>query len=193
MPKIVKDADIYNAVIQVVTARGYAGATTKQMSEAANVSEVTLFRKYGSKPQLVKQAIASIMEQTNFDSAAQYTGDITADLLRVVTAYQESASYHGQFFAVMLVELHRYPEVVDLVNDPFEIFQRIAQLLARYQNEGILRQEHPMQTLAALLGPIMVYISLLRNALPAAQLPPLDLEAHVACFLEGRLAVTKAS
>jgi AcrR family transcriptional regulator len=193
MPKIVKDTDIYSAVIQVVTARGYAGATTKQMAEAANVSEVTLFRKYGSKPQLVKQAISAIMEQTSFDSAAQFTGDITADLLRVVTAYQESASYHGQFFAVLLVELHRYPEVVDLVNDPFEIFQRIAQLLARYQSEGILRQEHPMQALAALLGPIMVYVSLLRNAMPAVDLPPLDLEDHVAGFLEGHRVVPKPS
>lgn len=186
MPKIVKDADIYSAVIQVVTERGYAGATTKQMAEAADVSEVTLFRKYGSKPQLVKQAIMAIIEQTHFGNAAEYTGDVTADLMQVVKTYRESASRHGQFFAVLLVEIRRYPEVTDLVNDPFDIFQKIAHLLARYQQEGVLRDEHPMQALASLLGPIMVYENLVRNALPNSQLPPLDLDYHVAGFLEGR-------
>ncbi len=189
MPKIVKDADIYSAVIQIVTERGYAGATTKQMAEAAQVSEVTLFRKYGSKPQLVKQAIMSIISQTNFGNAAEYSGNITADLMQVVKTYRESASRHGQFFAVLLVEIRRYPEVTDLVNDPFEIFQKIAQLLERYQHEGILRNEHPMQALAALLGPIMVYENLVRNALPNSQLPLLDLKHHVTGFLEGRRGV----
>jgi len=58
------------------------------MADAANVSEVTLFRKYGSKVQLVRQAISSIVAQTDFASAAHYTGDISTDLMRVVRAYQ---------------------------------------------------------------------------------------------------------
>ena len=43
MPKIVENSKIYLAVIQVVSERGYSGATTKQMADAANVSEMTLF------------------------------------------------------------------------------------------------------------------------------------------------------
>ena len=54
MPKIVHDKDIYQAVIQVISECGYAGATTRQMADVANVSEVTLFRKYGTKLQLIK-------------------------------------------------------------------------------------------------------------------------------------------
>ena len=68
MPKIIEDEKVYQAVMQVVSERGYARATTKQMAEAAQVSEVTLFRKYGSKQQLVRQAISSIVQQTNFAS-----------------------------------------------------------------------------------------------------------------------------
>ena len=57
MPKIVKDEDIYSAVIQVITEKGYVGATTRQMAEAADVSEVTLFRKYGSRYDLYNRGI----------------------------------------------------------------------------------------------------------------------------------------
>ncbi len=185
MPKIIRDEEIYQAVMQVVSERGYAGATTKQMAEAANVSEVTLFRKYHNKLQLIKQAIAALVAQTDFEAATQYTCDITADLLRVVQAYQDSAVKHGQLIFIMLSELPRYPELVDLLDIPFEIYTSIGNLFAKYQSEGILRQEHPLHAVAALLGPLM-YSAMLSGALPGHSIPPLNLENHVAVFLEGR-------
>jgi len=57
MPKIVEDKTVYRAVLQTVFERGYAGATTKEMAAAADISEVTLFRKFGTKGQLGKQAL----------------------------------------------------------------------------------------------------------------------------------------
>jgi AcrR family transcriptional regulator len=185
MPKIITDEEIFRAVMQVVSECGYAGATTKQMAEAANVSEVTLFRKYDNKLQLIKQAVTAIITQTDFEAVTQFTGDVSADLLRVVQAYQDSAVKHGQFIFILLSELPRYPELGDLLNKPFNIFTNISQLLTNYQSEGILRQEHPMHALAALLGPL-IYVSMMQKAIFEGSIPPLDLENHVACFLEGR-------
>ena len=185
MPKIITDEEIYQAVMQVVSERGYAGATTKQMAEAANVSEVTLFRKYNNKLQLIKQAVAALVGQTDFEAATQYTGDVAVDLLRVVRAYQDSAVKHGQLIFIMLSELPRYPELVDLLDIPFEIYTGIGNLFAKYQSEGILRQEHPLHAVAALLGPMM-YSAMLSGALPSHAIPSLNLENHVSVFLEGR-------
>ena len=56
MPKIIEDENVYRAAVQVVIKRGYSGATTKQIAEAAGISEVTLFRKYGNKAQLIAQS-----------------------------------------------------------------------------------------------------------------------------------------
>ena len=185
MPKIIEDEKIYQAVMQVVGERGYAGATTKQMADAAGVSEVTLFRKYGSKQQLVQQAISSIVQQTDFASAAQYTGNINVDLTRVVQAYQATAVKHGYFFAALFSDMSRHPDLVDSFDEPLNIFLAIGQLIARYQNEGLLKQEHPLHTVAVLLGPMM-YTAMMRSARPNAPLPPLDLTNHIICFLEGR-------
>ncbi|MFC1879005.1 TetR/AcrR family transcriptional regulator [Chloroflexota bacterium] len=185
MPKIIEDEKVYQAVLQTIIERGYAGATTKQMADAADVSEVTLFRKYESKLQLVGQAIVWLADQMNLASAAFYTGDIKADLLRVVQAYQESVVRHGQFFMVIISEMQRVPELTGLARVPFNIFQEIGQMLARYQAEGVLRQEHPLHALAALLGP-MIYTTMMRSALEDDLLPPLDLSIHVSSFLEGR-------
>ena len=185
MPKILEDELIYQAVMQVVSERGYSGATTKQMADAARVSEVTLFRKYENKIQLVKQAISYIVKQTDFASAAKYTGDIHADLFRVVQAYQDTAVKHGLFIFALFADLTRHPELIESMEEPFNIFQSIGALITRYQAEGVLKAEHPLHAVATLLGPLM-YISILRREKLGRQVPPNDLSEHVTNFLEGR-------
>ena len=184
MPKIVENSQIYLAVIQVISERGYSGATTKQMADAAKVSEMTLFRKCGSKAELVKQAIAFIIEETDFSSAAHYTGDVHADLLRVVQAYQDTAVKNGLFIFALFADLARHPELINSMKEPFNIFQSIGSLIACYQSDGILKAEHPLHSVAKLLAPL-VYISTIQNTKLDDTLPDLDLTEHVNSFLEG--------
>ena len=184
MPKIVENSQIYLAVIQVISERGYSGATTKQMADAAKVSEMTLFRKCGSKAELVKQAIAYIIEETDFSSSAHYTGDVHADLLRVVQAYRDTAVKNGLFIFALFADLARHPELINSMREPFNIFQSIGALIARYQTEGVLKIEHPLHSVAKLLAPL-VYISTVRNSKLDDTLPDLDLSGHVTSYLEG--------
>jgi AcrR family transcriptional regulator len=185
MPKVIENECVYQAVMQVVLERGYVGATTKQMAEAAGVSEVTLFRKYESKPALVRQAITWLAGKIDFAIVAGYTGNIEVDLLRMVQAYQETAVQYGPFFAVLLSEVPRNAELADIVAEPIQIFTAMGDLLTRYQEEGVLKSEHPLHALAALLGPLM-YSSLVRNAVSDPPVPALNLTNHVACYLDGR-------
>jgi len=186
MPKIVVDETIFNAAIQTVLERGYSGATTKQIAEAAAISEVTLFRKYGSKAELIKQAIASMTEQMEFEAATQYTGDIAADLLRVTRMYQGSAEKSGQFIYSIILEIHRNPELVEIMNRPMGMIHAVGHLLERYQVEGILKQEHLLHAVAGLIGPLIA-TNMLRQITAVLLMPPVDLQNHVANYLNGRL------
>ena len=58
MPKIISDAQVFQAVLDVVQKEGYVKATTKRLAEAANIHETTLFDKYGSKVELIMQTFA---------------------------------------------------------------------------------------------------------------------------------------
>ena len=191
MPKIVENSQIYLAVIQVVSERGYSGATTKQMADAADVSEMTLFRKYGNKAELVKQAIAFIIEETDFSSAAHYTGDVHADLLRIVKAYQDTAVKNGLFIIALFSDLTLHPDLINSMKEPFSIFQSIGSLIARYQSEGALKTEHPLHSVAKLLAPLF-YISTIRNTKLDDTLPELDLSEHVTSYLEGHCKIEKS-
>lgn len=189
MPKIIEDEQVFLAALQTITERGYAGATTKQIAEAANMSEVTLFRKYGSKAALIKQAMTAMAEQLDFETATQYSGDVLADLQRIVAMYQGAAEIKGQFIYTIVLEVQRYPELAEAIGTPLEMFQRIAQLLLRYQEEGILKSEHPMHALAGLLGPLMA-TNMIRNIAHGLPFPPPDLDNLVTVFLNGRLQPT---
>jgi hypothetical protein len=79
----------------------------------------------------------------------------------------------------------RNAELADIVAEPIQIFTTMGDLLMRYQKEGVLKSEHPLHALAALLGPLM-YSSLVRNAVSDPPVPSLDLANHVACYLDGR-------
>ena len=185
MPKIIYDEDIFKAVTQVIMARGYDGATTRQMAEAAGVSEVTLFRKYGSKAELVTQAMRAIAERINFESVVYYSGDVYQDLLNIVTRYQEMTAHYGQIMMVLIPEMQRHPELHAGMEKPLGVMKTIGELLARYQQEGVLQKEYPLHMVAALLGPLM-YFAMARGTTFETQTPPIDLEAHVRRFLEGR-------
>ena len=185
MPKIVPDEQIYRATIEMIVNRGYANATTKQIAEAAGISEVTMFRKYGNKAQLVKQALNSLVEQIDFESAVQYTGDVKTDLLRVAHMYQGSAEENGIFFYSMLLEVSRSQEIAELVNTPLGMIHSVGKLMARYQAEGVLRQEHPLHAVAGLLGPLIA-TNIIRSTQVIVPFSPIDLTHHVTLFLNGR-------
>jgi len=57
---------ILDAALRVFASEGYTGATTRRIAEEANVAEVTLFRKFKSKENLLKEVL--INNRTVFSS-----------------------------------------------------------------------------------------------------------------------------
>lgn len=50
---------ILEAALRVFAETGYRGATTRRIAQEAGVNEVTLFRQFGSKEELIREAIGS--------------------------------------------------------------------------------------------------------------------------------------
>ena len=155
MGTTIADKTILHAALEVIAEKGYAGATTRAIAERAEINEVTLFRRFGSKKNLLLMAVAHEAEQ--FEAAGiLYTGDLTADLVRVVTFYGDLMREHGRFIFMLVSELPRQPDLLDVVQAPLHMLHHITQLLGRYQQEGQLVEEPPLQAFLALLGPLML-------------------------------------
>lgn len=191
MPKLISDASVYLAALKTLAERGYAGATTRLIADAAGINEATLFRKYGSKPELITQAIQHGAFALDEGSMA-YTGSIEDDLVRAAQCYTAMMQRDGSLFPIIMSEMARHPELRATVSGPHEVIRELAALLLQYQEEGVLHtEEGPLQAVASFLGPLIV-IAMLQGASPQIAPQSLHLRGHVGRFLRGRLSAGSA-
>lgn len=183
MAKQIQDEEVFEAVLQTLVENGYGGAKTKLIAKKAGINEVTLFRKYGSKGELVVAAIAYERFKMD-DSNIQYTGNLRADLLSILNGYFNVSAHQSKLFPLIVSEMARYPELRETMKAPHSIVIMFGEIIARYQQDGALKAGNPILIVTSLLGPVIVN-TMLRAANPDLNLPLIDLELHVESFLHG--------
>jgi AcrR family transcriptional regulator len=181
----ISDTQILEAALDVLAQQGYVGATTRQIAAAAGINEVTLFRRFGSKQNVLKIAIEQ--EAVAFAAAGiEYSGDVTADLLRVVRFYQQIVHERGPVIMVLMTEVPRHQDLRELMQTPMAIMANIIALIERYQTEGVLIREPPLQAFTALVGGLLL-AGILQYAQNEQFGEPLDPELLVRNYLTGRM------
>lgn len=177
------DETLLDAAIEVVSARGYLGATTRRIAAKAGVNEVTLFRRFGSKQALISKAV--MREANRLVADAVDGNEIGADLLAFCRSYQRVVTDRAPFIAVLISEVPRHPELREVLNGPLGAFRAVSRIISRGQETGQLRREPPMAATITLLAPLLAH-TFLGRAVGDGIVPALDLEEHVRGFLRGR-------
>lgn len=185
MPKVIDDKNVFRAVIDVLSACGYESATTKNIADAAGIHEATLFRKYGSKFNLIEQAINAQFSDVPFAKVV-YTGDLQADLLSIIKAYIKTSEMVGNILPILLIEIPRNPELEKLLNIPWKNIARITNILEQYQAQHIIKKEPVLQSISVLLGPLMIR-QLIKQAELNLPIPPIEPHIYLENFLNGHL------
>lgn len=184
MPKVITDQQILEAALEVITQQGYAGATTREIATAAGINEVTLFRRFGSKQKLLMAVVEQ--EAAKFVTAGiEYTGDVETDLSRVVEFYRGLMQQRGRVIAMLINELPRQPELLEVMQIPMTVVGKISAILECYQRDGTLIQEAPFQAFTALVGPLFLHgiLAVIPSDFGNTEIDPHQLVKH---FLKGR-------
>ncbi|MEJ2487439.1 MAG: TetR/AcrR family transcriptional regulator [Anaerolineales bacterium] len=189
MPKVIDDKAVFRAALDALAAFGYESATTRNIAEAAGIHEATLFRKYGSKLNLIELAIKAHFLDVPLARVA-YTGDLHADLLSIIEAYQRTSELVGNILPILLIEIPRNPEIKNLLDVPWENVDRIGRILEQYQEKHLLNQEPVLNTISVLIGPLMVR-NLIKETYMGLPIPPIDPQIYVEDFLLGHGDQTK--
>ncbi|AQP48183.1 hypothetical protein BW730_12420 [Tessaracoccus aquimaris] len=176
---------LLDAALDLIGECGLRGTTTRAIAERAGVNEVTLFRKFGSKSKLVREAISARFATLTAD-AITHTGDLEADLVRLTSAYHAALEGFGPVARAVLTEVPFDEEVAVALEGLRAVIEAIGGLLRTYQAEGLLAEE-PLETqIPALLGPIVMPIVTGGYALvPSLGEAPFDAARHVDRFLHG--------
>lgn len=178
-------AVLMRSALELLAERGYKGATTREIAARAGVSEVTLFRHYQSKEELLREAVSRISPPVAQVIPTQGE-DLGAAFLHLVGNLHALIEANQGFVIRLLPELMRHPELRGEGGPTgfMRAFTAGGAFIKGCQDKGVLRRdEPPQQMLVALIGPLIARV-LLGGAWGVSL--PFDVEAHVRGFLDGR-------
>lgn len=186
---------ILDVALGVYAERGYRGATTRRIAEAAGVNEVTLYRHFGTKDALIRAAIeaAEARARTRLDYE---TPDPDAELRRWVRL--AFARFYGarNLICQVMADMVQYPDMAPRIcATTDEEFIQLDGFIARLVERGILPafEAQPRRSMSwLLLGGIFTH-AMWRDVLP--DVPPVEdvLEGYVDAFWRAARAPWAAS
>jgi len=103
---------LLDAAFRVCAERGLQGATTREIADAAQVNEVTLFRHFGSKEKLITAVFqrSVVAQAESLSETEPDANDLQRDLTRYARRYDEMLTANEALIRTMIGEARRHPE-----------------------------------------------------------------------------------
>jgi AcrR family transcriptional regulator len=130
-------ACILKAATEVFATSGIAGATTREIARVASVNEVTLFRHFQSKEQLLAAVVQQVtaLHVEALANQDKLTGELDIDLLHYAWVYNNMLEEHEALVRMFIGEAKRHPEAALRVLR--EALQPLREKLIAYLSKGI--------------------------------------------------------
>ncbi|MBG1266932.1 TetR/AcrR family transcriptional regulator [Nostoc sp. WHI] len=136
------------AASQIFASLGVQGATTREIARVAGVNEVTLFRHFASKEQLLGAVIenASVLQTEALAHPEAWTQDLKIDLRHYARLYNTMLEAQEDLIRTFIGEAKRHPE------EAKQVIQEAAKLLGE-QLVAYLQSSQKLGTVRADLEP----------------------------------------
>jgi len=150
--------DILEATLVLFAQHGLTGLSMEAIAERAGVGKATIYRRWSSKEDLIKEALTLFRQ----DLPLPDTGDLRGDLLAVAQQSQEMFQRHpsvGTLIAKLIGELKSQPDIYRAFYDKLVAPRReqFQVLLERAQARGELRRDLDAAQLVSLIFIALVY------------------------------------
>jgi AcrR family transcriptional regulator len=151
---------ILQAAAEVFTAQGFAGATTRGIAETAGVSELTLFRHFGSKKNLFLETVRLHSALPGIEQALtkQMSGDPRPDLILIGVHILKTLIVRREVILMTFYEAERLPELRQLIIQvPQAQRSMLSGYLSKLAEQDLIRSLDPEITAQAFLGMLFAY------------------------------------
>jgi AcrR family transcriptional regulator len=185
---------ILRAAMKLFGQVGYAQASTRAIAEAAGVNEVTLFRHFGSKKNLL-MACTENFNAASFSGTfeTQLSGDYAEDILRMARLQIKDTAEHMELLRLLISDAHHIPELREIMlSGGRGNAERLRRYFLAQIEAGVVRPDQSADALESAFDGMFSWTVILENLFrdnPAPWLPPDDLvRAMVDLFVRGTRA-----
>jgi AcrR family transcriptional regulator len=152
---------IIDAVTRVFAREGIAGATTREIARLARVNEVTLFRHFKNKQELLEQVVlkSSNEYESVFENAPMETvDDVRRTIQAHVAVHLRKLRANEEFVRTFYGEWKRHPDLCRrvLVESAKPVRRKFIEYLKAAQKKGLIWEDLDVTTAADALTGMLV-------------------------------------
>ncbi len=194
------DIRILNAALKIFSSKGYSGATTREIAHEANVNEVTIFRKFQSKENLLKEVMSKNKPTcSKLDNLIQFEKDVDLKkslfdlgkkILTVKKNNKEDTKFH-MLMSMLVKEGQTRPEITEILLSVFEMnLTRLSEYFEFQIKNGKMRNIDPRTASITFLS-YFIYAAITRRIFGLSFLSGSDeeIERFIDIFTKGTLKV----
>lgn len=138
---------LLEATLKLISEKGYLGATTREIAQEAGVTELTLFRHFGSKEQLFEELLNSYTFLPKLKELLPELETLTfEDALELIAVrFLLTLKERKAMVKIMYSEVTIYPEKIRTVYNRFidEMRATLAVFFESMQKRGIMKTSSP--------------------------------------------------
>ncbi|WP_414528279.1 TetR/AcrR family transcriptional regulator [Nodularia chucula] len=140
---------LIEAASQVFASLGVQGATTREIARVAGVNEVTLFRHFASKEQLLKAVIENVsaLQTEALAHPEAWTYNLDVDLKKYALLYNSMLQAYEDLIRTFIGEAKRHPEAArQIIQDAAKpLGDKLVAYLEVSQEKGTVRTDFDPQ------------------------------------------------
>jgi AcrR family transcriptional regulator len=171
----VKDEEVLKAAMKTIVREGYDGATTKLIADEAGINEVTLFRKFHSKENILQAVIMqqrdnALQALTSAFLSREIYEDDKGNAPRIATTLTELGDRLIEFMKtrmdlmiLLMSEGRRKPSVAKVISSiPQDMIVQLRKLFEEQMRLKKIRDVDPQLAAVTFLG-FLFYYSLMKE------------------------------
>ncbi|GAJ98456.1 TetR/AcrR family transcriptional regulator [Geomicrobium sp. JCM 19055] len=151
------------AAIDLISERGYNGVTTQEIASKAKVSEITLFRHFGNKQNLLETALdrhhyAQEMKKL-FDERLVW--NLEEDLMMVSKTYHEIMNRNRKLIQISTKDEFQLPGFKERIQQhPLQLLEFLANYLKMMEDKGkVIKTDYKMAAFTFMMAQYGAFVN----------------------------------
>jgi AcrR family transcriptional regulator len=158
---------LLEAAARLYAEAGYRGATTRRIADRAGVNEITLFRHFGSKDTLIREAIARAGSAIESQALPDPPRDPSRELREWARAHIGALRKRRSLIRTCMGEIEEHPGIFSAENSPPAVAAKaLSRYLRRLRETGQAKAQFNEVAASAMLMGVLFADAMGRDVMP---------------------------
>lgn len=172
--------EILAAAGAVFAQHGFRGSTTRRIADAAGVNEITLFRQFGSKEVLIREAMRHMTQSVGLHALPEIPVDPETELTGWSESFIKHLRLQSSIIRKTMSEVEERPEMSECASFvPRQASNDLCLYLTALKRQGSAMEEFDPKTAAAMLMGSIFADAMGRDMMPDVYPQPADKAARM--------------